>query len=347
VRRVTVTGEAGVGAAGGALDAPSEARIQRARGSGARLDDEVRRTMEDHLGADLSSVRVHTGATADELGSRINARAFTVGRDVFFRQGEYQPATRSGQRLLAHELTHVVQQGAGAVRRDVVRRDSVASGADFNKLAKVARAITFEHDNTGFQADKTTLLVPKTAADILTKLFGKPVNSPVLTLTTGIDHVGRFDIVIANPANQSKSCTITVHVANTETEAAAEAAEAVDITGCYEILTRAATAVAPEIKVYLEHHQNKHQHKNSMIGELGVWKSKKGTTFKAGKGLAWHRANTAVTARDWAASLGLADGEARVAKKAPMADGYIYDVKAMRAGGRINVTYHCNPVSDE
>jgi hypothetical protein len=68
--------------------------------------------MEPRFGADLSAVRIHTDAHAHELARSVNARAFTVGRNVVFGAGHYATHTDSGRRLLAHELTHTLQQGA-------------------------------------------------------------------------------------------------------------------------------------------------------------------------------------------------------------------------------------------
>ena len=93
-----------------------EQEIHRARSSGQALDQGVRSQMESSFEADFSGVRVHTDAHADTLNRSLNARAFTTGQDVFFRQGAYNPGSSSGRELLAHELTHVVQQGGGAVR---------------------------------------------------------------------------------------------------------------------------------------------------------------------------------------------------------------------------------------
>jgi hypothetical protein len=62
------------------------------------------------LGDSLTDVRVHTDSTADTLARSVSARAFTTGSDLYFAAGQYQPGTSSGDRLLAHELTHVVQQ---------------------------------------------------------------------------------------------------------------------------------------------------------------------------------------------------------------------------------------------
>lgn len=109
-----------IGAAGGALDAATQQRIERSRGRGAPLPEPVRRTMEGALGADLGSVRVHAGRDAAELNDAMQARAFAVGSDVFFRDGMPDIRRTEGQSLLAHELTHVVQN-SGGTRRSVHR----------------------------------------------------------------------------------------------------------------------------------------------------------------------------------------------------------------------------------
>ena len=105
-----------VSASGGADVGPDlESAIQRARGQGQPLSDRVRQPMERAFGADFGGVRLHTDGQADSLNRSIQARAFTTGQDIFLRQGEYRPGSSDGQRLLAHELTHVVQQNGGAV----------------------------------------------------------------------------------------------------------------------------------------------------------------------------------------------------------------------------------------
>ncbi|MEQ8542365.1 MAG: DUF4157 domain-containing protein [Coleofasciculus sp. D1-CHI-01] len=107
----TVMRDGGVG--GGAVDASIEQGIQQAKGGGQGLSEDVREPMEQAFGADFSGVRVHNNSNADQLNHSLNARAFTTGPDIFFKQGEYNPGSRDGQELLAHELTHVVQQGVG------------------------------------------------------------------------------------------------------------------------------------------------------------------------------------------------------------------------------------------
>ena len=84
--------------------------IDRQRGLGQPLDNGTRAQMESAFGTSFQHVRVHTGIEADQLNRAVNARAFTTGRDIFFHAGEYSPNSFSGRELLAHELTHVVQQ---------------------------------------------------------------------------------------------------------------------------------------------------------------------------------------------------------------------------------------------
>ena len=103
-----------VGLEGGDVDHATSAMICGARGGGRPLDPMLRRSMEGAFGADFSSVRLHVGGRADRLNSDLGARAFTTGSDVFVRSQDYRPNTRGGRELLAHELTHVVQQGGAA-----------------------------------------------------------------------------------------------------------------------------------------------------------------------------------------------------------------------------------------
>ncbi|MCF4968337.1 eCIS core domain-containing protein [Nostoc sp. CMAA1605] len=103
----------------GSMAAPPdlEASIQGLRGSGQPLTDSIREPMEQAFGANFSGVKVHTDSQSDQLNQLIQAKAFTTGQDIFFRQGAYNPSSNGGQELIAHELTHVVQQNGGAVQR--------------------------------------------------------------------------------------------------------------------------------------------------------------------------------------------------------------------------------------
>jgi len=84
--------------------------VQQRQGGGSPLPDDTRSHMEGFLGADFGDVRVHTDGEAASLNRELSANAFTVGRDVFFSEGQYNPGSRDGQATLAHELTHVTQQ---------------------------------------------------------------------------------------------------------------------------------------------------------------------------------------------------------------------------------------------
>jgi len=85
-------------------------------GTGRPLEPDVRRYFEPRYGVDFSAVRVHADSSADAAARRVNALAFTLGRDLVFRSGQYAPHSGPGRRLLAHELTHVVQQRASGAR---------------------------------------------------------------------------------------------------------------------------------------------------------------------------------------------------------------------------------------
>jgi hypothetical protein len=106
-----------VGVEGGPVGPDTAGRIESMRGGGSSLDTGTRTSMESAFGTNFSDVRVHADGESDALNRRLTARAFTTGSDIFLRRD----ASPSDTRLLAHELTHVVQQrsmsgGAGGMR---------------------------------------------------------------------------------------------------------------------------------------------------------------------------------------------------------------------------------------
>ena len=111
--------------AGGELSSDVETAVTQAKSGGQPLGSHVRRPMEQAFGADFSHTKIHTDSTAHHLNRSLSARAFTSGQDVFFRQGEYQPDTSQGQELIAHELTHVVQQTGPVIRRGIKKGDDL------------------------------------------------------------------------------------------------------------------------------------------------------------------------------------------------------------------------------
>lgn len=92
-------------------------------GSGDSLPAHTRGFMESSMGADFSNVRVHHDAKAAQMSSHIQAKAFTHQNDIYFNKGEYAPESAGGQHLLAHELTHVMQQRSGSVQRSIQRAE--------------------------------------------------------------------------------------------------------------------------------------------------------------------------------------------------------------------------------
>jgi hypothetical protein len=105
----------GVDAPAVAPDAQTE--LQQATTGGRALPSEVREHMEPRFGADLGDVRIHTDEQAASLSNHMSARAFTYRNHVFFGRDQFQPGTDSGRHLLAHELSHTIQQGATVQRR--------------------------------------------------------------------------------------------------------------------------------------------------------------------------------------------------------------------------------------
>jgi hypothetical protein len=86
-------------------------QIQNTQGGGSPLPDSTKTFMESGFGAGFSDVRIHSGSEAAQLSGELNAQAFTVGKDIYFNSGKYAPGSPEGKHLLAHELTHTLQQG--------------------------------------------------------------------------------------------------------------------------------------------------------------------------------------------------------------------------------------------
>lgn len=146
-----------------------EADLRSELGGGSALPSKVAKSMGESLGADFSGVRIHTDARAASLANRFAAKAFTVGSDVFFSKGAYQPDSPDGRKLLAHELVHVVQQGAAG------RKMSSGSGA--RTVSRSAAGVVQRlgvSDALDYFADKANLIP---GFRMLTILMGfNPIN---------------------------------------------------------------------------------------------------------------------------------------------------------------------------
>ncbi|WP_405538491.1 DUF4157 domain-containing protein [Streptomyces sp. NBC_00075] len=173
-------------------------------GAGQPLDPGVRRELEERLGHDLSRVRLHTGRDAAQLTELLGADAVAVGQDILFREGAFRPGTADGQRLLAHELLHTVQNphGLGALRagRDLgavsvpqqaIEREAESAAqelvrGDEQAVPEVAegqatpgwlRYATVDADRMRAEAVDPATLVDRLAGGVLRSLRGDPTDA--------------------------------------------------------------------------------------------------------------------------------------------------------------------------
>lgn len=148
-------------------DAGAASLVRPALSSGGQaLDSDTRTFMESRFGHDFSQVRVHTDDQAAASAEAINANAYTVGPDIVFGAGQYTPGTSEGQHLLAHELTHVVQQSSGPLSGGTVNDDTtISEPADsYEQVAdQVAQQVTAPQESSAPVA-AATAVAPAAAA---------------------------------------------------------------------------------------------------------------------------------------------------------------------------------------
>lgn len=127
-------------------DSPSiESRLNSSKGGGQKLSGKTKNVMESGFGNDFSDVNIHTDQNAIQLSQDLGAKAFAHGNDVYFNKGQYNPESREGKHLLAHELTHTIQQ-KGMVQKKVQRHmqksypwDGIVSATYSGALRKVPK----------------------------------------------------------------------------------------------------------------------------------------------------------------------------------------------------------------
>lgn len=118
--------------------------IQSSRGAGSQLNDNSQAFMGNRFGNDFSNVKVHTDSDAVQMNRQLNAKAFTVGNDIYFNEAQYDPGSSPGKQLLAHELTHVVQQTGSAQTKSFLQRK-----CSCEKDEKIQRQELNEEDQSG------------------------------------------------------------------------------------------------------------------------------------------------------------------------------------------------------
>jgi hypothetical protein len=124
-------------------------QIQSTKSSGNSIPGTTKTFMESRFGADFSGVRIHTGAYASKLSDELNAQAFTVGNDIYFNSGKFSPDSLAGKHLLAHELTHTIQQRkTDPARHTLQRLTASATGTPHDGLCGgFTRSFNFTLDN--------------------------------------------------------------------------------------------------------------------------------------------------------------------------------------------------------
>ena len=166
---------------GGAIPAGDARSATDGLNGGHSLDSGVRQRMETAFGRDFSAVRTHTDSRAAETSSAMNARAFTVGSEIVFSPGEYQPGTMIGEVLIAHELAHVVQQSGAGPHETLQQKGDEGTGAleeDADMSAvKAIGSSWFGRDSGsfGFGAD----VLPKIRSGLKLQRCPKPKPPPL------------------------------------------------------------------------------------------------------------------------------------------------------------------------
>ncbi|MDV3353861.1 DUF4157 domain-containing protein [Leptothoe sp. LEGE 181152] len=138
----------------------TQTQINTLRNLGKPLPKSLRAFYEPRFGMDFSGIRIHTEPSVNKIASSLNARAFTLGQDIFFSQQEFQPETTSGKQLLAHELTHTIQQVGGHSRLRVRQSRDDAAYVNTNNTTSANDEAAYVNNNTATPANNTTFHPP-------------------------------------------------------------------------------------------------------------------------------------------------------------------------------------------
>lgn len=210
--QATTAASPGHGLDGGEADPAVARRVQRASGGGRQLDASVRERMQAGFGADFSGVRVHADAEAASLSRSLNARAFTTGSDIYFGEGQYQPDSTSGQELLAHELTHTLQQGSTRVQRSALPASQVSNDRserirrwDLGGGVDVSKAVSIRTIETG---QAVFMLKDASGEEIVIKAEDYPLS--LMKLATMVHQsVHEVDIIDSHDVDGSQKAVLT------------------------------------------------------------------------------------------------------------------------------------------
>jgi len=180
------------------------------RSPGQPLDAATRSFMEPRFGHDFSRVHVHTDVKADESARAINALAYTVGGELVFRAGLYQPATSEGRKLVAHELTHLVQQGNHNHRPQELSLGNHDDGYE-RQASAVANALNQPTVGMGRHVDQPVSIMPATtgipAAVQRVCLLAADCAAPRSTLTEFVAETEKKPENVSKADKRKKACT--------------------------------------------------------------------------------------------------------------------------------------------
>ncbi|MCT8339875.1 DUF4157 domain-containing protein [Flavobacteriaceae bacterium TK19130] len=137
-----------------------ETVLRSSLGGGQKLPNTTRNAMEQGFGADFGNVSIHTGSNAIQMNRQLGAQAFTHGNNIYFNQGKYNPHTTTGKRLLAHELTHTLQQGAS--KPTIQRKLSVEDDYPTDYVNSLSKSSNIEDPSKVLsKADRLNLIGPQ------------------------------------------------------------------------------------------------------------------------------------------------------------------------------------------
>jgi hypothetical protein len=197
----------------GAKSSSEPLQIQAKLTEGQPLDGSAKSRMGAAFGHDFSNVRVHAGANAAQLSEQLNARAFTIGSDIAFGAGEYQPGTMIGDALIAHELAHVVQQNGGSAhgplnKDDAGSSESLEEDADVSAVGAVLQTWNGLVGNvkdigrnamprmrSGLRLQRCRRDTPVTEQEADTLIRGKYGDNLAKAIAAGVTAVGRIKVV--------------------------------------------------------------------------------------------------------------------------------------------------------
>jgi Domain of unknown function (DUF4157) len=189
-------------------------QINTTRGSGSSMDRPTQSFMESRFGTDFSHVKIHTGDDAVQMSRELNAQAFTVGSDIYFNSGKYNPSSDSGKHLLAHELTHTVQQGgatAGMVQREVIENCSTPQNE------AIAEAITQAYSYLGSAIRALQAPLTIAARNALWLAFRTDTEDVAQAVLANLQHIRNNITRTTYRCNQPSDSNYGADCANTNT----------------------------------------------------------------------------------------------------------------------------------